>query len=617
MPMTEKERVKRWEDRIVAANKVRDKWYKKYKVDKLEEYYLGQQWQGQTEDDASGRYVINMVFSTIETNKPSLIFSHPQVRMQARPGRADDFGSQSVERAKLCQDTTQTFIDDPDVEFVDETSLSLHEAHFAFGVIEVGYTPDWIDNPDAGKPVLRDKKNPDDADEPERDMKNQPVLQGEHIVTAESLYVKRIPAECFRVSASNRNKLSRNDWVAYYEWYYVEDLKRNPLYKKGAVGLKATGSTDDVPESIGKDKTVDELNDRAEMVKVWKIWDIRSMRRLVIATGHDKFLLKDQPFKYLPFAPLKWYDILNSFYPCPPVYQWLGPQDEVNETRDSQRAHRRRFYRRYTVLNNSVEDEELDKFQTGGDGTCIKVSQHGAIAPVQDAPLSSDVWQHLDQTKVDFLTVSGVSGDQRGVAESETATQASIIDKHSQLRESAVRSKVQKWLAEICRLILLTVKENMTLEFWVRRNVDISAIETNGGMEVLRVADLWKQIEADELGDLDLDITIDVSSMSPITQESEKQSWTQVLAMIAQPAMQMMLGQSDVLLKKTLALYGITSMSEVMEIKKVIQASLMAQAVAAQAQAAGAVPSPDGKKPQPNKDKPTETPAEKGGGMLH
>lgn len=615
--LSEKERVKRWEDRIAAADKVHKKWADTFKVKNLEEYYLGKQWRGLTEDDAQSRYVINLVFSTIETNKPSLIFQNPQVRMSARPGRSDDFGSQAQERALLCQDTAQTFIDDPDVDFVPETSLSLHEAHFRFGVVEVGYTPDWIDNPDAGKPVLKLKENPGDEDEVVTDSKNQPVLQGESVVTRESLYIKRIPAEAFRVSISNKNKLSRNDWCGYYEWHYVDDLRENPLYEKGARGLKSTGSMDGERDK-DVDNTPEGIKKRAGMVKVWKIWDLRTMTRIVLAAGHDKFLMENQSYKYVPFSVLKWYEILDSFYPCPPVFQWLGPQDEVNETRDAQRAHRRRFYRRYTIIRNTVDPEELKKLESGGDGVYIEVDQGGAIQPIADAPLSSDVWQHLDESKTDFLTVSGVSGDQRGVAESETATQATIIDQHSQLREGSIRAKVQSWLADIARLILLTARDNMALEFWIRRNVDLSAIEANGGSEVMRVNALWQQIENDELGDLDLDISIDLSSMSPVAKEAEKQSWMQVLAMISNPGLQMMLGMSDVLLKKTLSLYGITSQTEIVEIKKVIGQIMMMQMAAAKAQAEGAggpvkpggAAPPAGGKP---KTKPGETPAEMGG----
>lgn len=609
-PRGEEARTDRWFKRIRAANKVHKKWMERFKVKNLEEYYLGKQWRGVEDEEAQKRYVINLVFSTIETNKPSLIFNNPQVKMDVRPGKQDDLSTAAADRAKLCQDTVQTFVDDPDQEFVPTTSLALHETHFAYGVVEVGYTPDWIDNPNAGKPVLEEKDQKDDPDIEVRDKENQPVLEPMRLLTQEFLFIKHIPADQFRVSASNKNSLKQNDWVGYYEWHYVEDIKRNPVYAKKARGLKAQGAIQADQSEMDTLESNEEREKHEGMVKVWKLWDQRTLTKLVLAEGHPRVLYEEE-FKYSPFAVLKWYEVLKSFYPCPPVFQWLGPQDEVNETRDSQRAHRRRFYRRYTVMRNSVEPEELEKLETGGDGTYIQVDQPNPITPVPDAPLSSDVWQHLDESKNDFLTVSGVSGDQRGVAESETATQANIINTHAQLRESAIRGKVQNWLADICRLILLTIRDNMALPIWIQRNVDLGTPDAESKLtESMRVAQRWKEITSDELGDTDYDINIDVSSMSPVSQEMEKVNWSNILALLSNPSLCMILSQSPTLLRKTLALYGIKTEREIMEIQKVMTFVVMTNVAMAAAGGAGKDAGPKGTPPPAKKKAQGETPAE-------
>jgi len=621
---SEKSRVQKWEGRIVSANKQYKEWSERYDTPRLEEYYLGRQWQGVGENDAKKKYVINLVFSTIETNKPSLIFYNPHVKIEPRPSKEDDMSSSARDRAVLCQDTVQTFVDDPNVDFLGETSLALHEAHFRFGMIEVGYTANWVDNPDAQRPMLKEKAKEDEPAEEMKDSKGDPVMQPDYVVKGEQLFVKRIPASTFRVSISNKNKMTRNDWVGYYEWMYVEDVKRDPLYKKGAIGLKATSSLlGDKQEERTDDDTADDVDRHSGMVKVWKIWDLRSRLRHVIAEGHDRFLLEGDsdaeeddpaaPWKFLPLSFIKFYDVLDSFYPCPPVYQWLGPQDEVNETRDAQRAHRRRFYRRYTRINGAIDDEELEKLETGGDGVTAISNMPNPLTPVPDAPMSSDVWRHLDESKTDFLTVSGVSGDQRGVAESETATQAQIINQHAQLRESSIRTKVQEWLADICRLILLTIRQDMALPFWVKRNVDLATVSANNGEEIMRIANLWNEVGVEELGDSAMQVTIDLSSMSPVAQESEKQSWIQVLGLITKPDLAMLLAMSPTLLRKTLSLFGVRNQSEIAEIQQVLQQMMMMQA--AQAQAAGAG-SPGAEVGGNNGITTTQTPAEMGGEVL-
>lgn len=576
---TEADRVKTLEKRIRQANKLYDKWSDRYETKRLEDYYLGKQWSGLEEEEAKKRYVINLVYSSIEVNKPSLIFHNPQVRMQPRPERGNDLGSDADSRARLCQETVQTFIDDPDFGFADDTALALQEAHFRLGIIEVGYTSDSIANPEAGKPVLKE-----DDETPVRDGSGAEVLQPDRVVKSESLFIKRIPASSFRVSISSKNRVSRNDWVGYYEWHYVEDVKRSPAYKNTA-NLKATGT---ISKELRDESDVnpDDLERHHGMIKLWKVWDIRRKVRHVIAEGHPKFLQEDVSWKYLPFSIIKFHEILDSFYPLPPVFAWLGPQDEVNETRDMQRAHRRRFYRRYTYTEGSIEDTELQKLENGGDGVYAKSNVPNPLIPVPDAPLSADVWRHLDESKTDFIAVSAVGGEQRGVAESETATQASIIDVRARLRESAARTKVATWLAGIARLMLFTIRDNMALEFWVKRSVD--PYSPNAPQEALKTATLWQQITADDLGDLDLDVFVDLASMSPITEDIQRNSWSQVLALLTNPALLAILSKSEVLLRKTLNLYGIRAENEIQEIMKVIQIVVAEMQMAAMAGAGSA-----------------------------
>jgi len=581
---TEADRIKLWERRTTSANKLYDKWSERYETKLLEDYYLGKQWKGLAEEDAQKRYVINLVFSSLEVNKPALIFHRPQVRVQSRPERSDDLGSMSEDRSRISQDMIQTFIDDPDIDFALETSLALQEAHFRFGVIEVGYTADFIDNPNAGKPVLKE-----DKDEPVRDRDGKEVLQSDRIVSHENLFIKRVPASTFRCSLSSKNKMARNDWVGYYEWHYVEDVKRNKNYKNTA-GLKPTGL---IAKDLRSDGDGDlESEQHHGMVKLWKVWDLRSGTRHVRAEGHPKFLLEDVKYKFLPFSVIKFHEVLDSFYPLPPVYQWLGPQDEVNETREMQRAHRRRFYRRYTYQEGSIDETELEKLESGGDGVYAKSNQPDPLHPVADAPLSSDVWQHLDESKQDFMAVSAIGGDQRGVAESETATQASIIDVRSRLRESSARTRVADWLASVSRLILLTVRENMALPFWIKHQVDMIAAQAAGPAEAQKVQELWKQIKSEDLGDMDLEVYIDLASMSPVTEDVQRNSWNQVLALLTNPQILMLMAQSEVILRKTLTLYGVRAENEIQEIKKVAQQTIqmMQQQAAAEAAAKAKLP---------------------------
>lgn len=582
---TEVARVKRWRDRVSAANKVYDKWEEEYQCAVLARYYRGKQWQGVPEEDANRYYVINLIFPTIEMQLPSLMFYHPQVKVEPRPAHADDLNSNAAGRSTLIEDTLQTFIDDPKLHFKTHTLLALRDAPFRFGVVEVGYTADWIDNPNAGKPVLRE------SDDPMQDEAGEPVTQPAKVLKGESLFLKRIDPRSFRVSLSGHNITEENDWSGYFEWHYVEDLKRNPRYKNTA-NLRAGGVLRDMPQSNVSDDP--DHDKHIGMVKVWKIWDHRRKVKHVFADGHDKFLLENEPAPYLPFATLKFYEIADEWYPLPPVYNWRGPQDEINETREQQRRHRQKFTRRYTVTQGKITDGEMEKLETGADGAWAYVQEQGHIQPVPDADISpSNSDAELARSKDDFYQITGVAGEQRGVPDADTATQANIINIHAQIRESQLRVLVADWLSSICRLMLLTIREHMQLPMWIKSNVDLNSSDPES---LARTVKNWQELKASDLGAIDVDVKVDIASLSPVSEDSLRNAWNQVLALLTNPSLLMVLMQPNPqspnepspLLRKTLGFYGIKSDKEVREIARVGALALQMIMMQAMAQAGGA-----------------------------
>src|SRR5438552_3713345 len=129
MPMrdTAADRVRRWQERLTAADKVFTRWEEDYDCKRLVKYYAGKQWRGVPEDRAKELYTINLVFPTIENQLPSLMFYRPQVKVEARPAHSDDQNSDAAGRANLIEATLQTFIDDPKLHFKHQTILALRD----------------------------------------------------------------------------------------------------------------------------------------------------------------------------------------------------------------------------------------------------------------------------------------------------------------------------------------------------------------------------------------------------------------------------------------------------------------------------------------------------------
>lgn len=562
----EKDRVRKWGERITAADKIYDTWEARFRCKQAYDYYEGFQWYGRAEPGAGerGPYTINLCFPTIEIQLPSLLFFNPKIVASPRPAHADDPGSLAPERAKLAEDTVQTFVDDPAVHFKLNTLLALRAAEFRFGVVEVGYSADWLDNPNADKPILNE-----DTGEPLRGDGDTPVPTPTKVPRpgSERIYVTHIPPEHFRVSLSGRQVLSENDWVGYKQWFYLEDIKANPLYKNTA---KLTpGGT--VKDGASTSEADDERH--RGMVCVWKVWDLRTKTKIVLVEGHEKFLL-EEPFTYLPLSTLKFFERADGWYPIPPTANWLDPQDEINEIRESRKVHRTRFLRRYTVKKGAIDQAELDKLETGEDGAYAFVNQDNAILPVPDAPMGADTDKALAESRDDFMQITGVGAEARGQAESETATQANIIDVHAKIRESSSRSLVGAWLGDIARLMLLCVSEKMQLPFWIQIHQDPFAGDARGAQQT---AVEWQQLNAQALQNLSVDISVDVSSLSPVSEQQQLQGWTQILALITNPQFAMLFSLSEPILKKTLKMFGITNPAEVKEIQKVMQVMVMAQ----------------------------------------
>lgn len=589
--------VRKWEKRLHRAHKRYDAWAERFECKRLEQYYEGKQWKGLTEVEAAKKYVINFTFATVEAQLPTLLFTKPKVNVDARPSASQSPGSNIAGRATTIEQLLQTLIDDPDTHFLFMTDLSLRDAYSRFACVEVGYTGDFIDNPDAGRPVL------DEHDEPVVDPDtSQPIPQPAQVLkpgSKEAIYVKRVPPQDVRVGPGYINLLQHNDWYAVGEWADLNDVKRNTNYSNTAT-LRASGRSrweDGETEEMQHDRPTLEDDEQAGKVRLWHLYDLRLKVRHVIAEGHPKYLLKNEPCPFPKHAFLKFYEKADSFYPIPPIYNWISPQDEINESREMARVHRRRAIRRY-LRDQSIKNVEFEKLETGEDMVVATVPdiQKDPLRPVQDAELGQGFWTELAATKDDFAVITGVSGEARATSEADTATQANIVNVRQQIRESKARTQVAAWLGEIARLMFLNVKEYMTLPVMVKKTID--PLNLDPKQLAQRVTE-WSQVKAEDLADLNVDIAIDVTSLSPVAEDAQRAAWSVMLGLLTNPQMVMVLfepvpefpDQPSPFCRRTLALLGgIKNDSEVREIWRlgsVINAKLQLMMAATAAQKGG------------------------------
>jgi hypothetical protein len=613
-------KLKRWFSRVGDANKAYNRWEKDYKVARCKRYWRGFQRVGDDQFDRKGneRIQVNLIQPTIGIKIPSLYFYYPYARISGAPGEVGTPSETIDDRARLLEDTANTIIREPSCGFRWETLLALKDTMWAFGVVEIGYSADFVDNPSFERPPLYEtedaKEDIGKAPEPEEDNKSDemsfdPALKSlRKIVQKETFFVRRIPPETFRCSINGKPTLFQNDWVGYYEWMYVEDVKSAPAFKGKTKGLKPsgrlsgdysggmsvaatsfmTGHGPQTSEQFANEDTY-ETRDRSGQVQVWKIWSLREKMRYVFAEGHDQFLLKEQ-YKTLPLFVLRFEELPDDFYPIPPIFPMLQPQDEYNDGREMLRGIRKTIYPRYLVKDGVIEPTEVAKLEEGGPNTYAWTQDTAAIQPVQQIAYDAAVIRTLSVAKDDLMQVSGISGEQRGQAESDTATQAEIINQRSLVRESFGRLRVAEWLGNIISGLLHLAIEKMTLPMVVLKNVD--PFSPMLIQEALRVEASWRQITFQELKEADnlvrWDVNVNIETLSPLTEQTARAELGQLLQMIGNPAVAMLLSRSKALLKRTLDTFGFRSAADQQDVMEAL--GMVSQAV--QQGAIGGMPSP-------------------------
>jgi hypothetical protein len=510
---TRTELARMWAARITSADRTYKTWADRFRIEMLYQYYEGFQWFFET-DENNRPYVINMVQSTIESKLPSLIFQEPQFSLRPRPvGLSYDADSAS-QRSQVKEDALNYVCSRQEFGIADKHELAVLDAFFGFGVIEVDTSDELAMNPYI---PLKGKVDPLDT-----------------------LYSKQIPFDTFRASATSNWDNSTGKWYGYFEFIPHSRLQKYKdklrLEDKPYSDLDEVSITD---SSTGKITVATDTNNvigPPNTCKIWKLWDFETGKFCMYSPDGNAgdAILEYRDFNTSTLSFLRFGKRRKGWYPYPPVWNWVSPQDEINDTRQAQRLHRKRFTRKYQVMANALESEdELDKFLYGPDGTVIKVNRENAITPIADAEMDPVDVQSLSLAYDDFNRISQTPDEQRGVNVSSnrtTATQANIMNQQSQIKQAKDATRVAEFMCDIGRKILhalYKVKKN----FWIEARLP----NMDGPMMELKpIQKSWKQINGIALRDRDFDIDMTVTSMSPISAQQDKTSFMEFLAVITQ-----------------------------------------------------------------------------------
>jgi len=568
--------IRTWRKRIKAAEDTKQSWQDKVRTQDSYDYWRGDQLVQPFDENDNRKVIVNKIHAEVRSNIPSMYFYRPFARITAEPEEADTPGSRIEERSKLLQDTANYLVRHRDTAFRENTYLPLLEAHWSIGCVEVGYSAEFVDAPNAIKPELKEKKdtkvNKQAPAEIERDEDGLPVeldsdmfaIQREldrirRSLKSEKFYVRHIPSNRLLVSASDRPCLLDNDWVGYWEDIPVQDVKSSKAYKNTR-GLKAAipGGEKRQREAVDSSEKVGE----PEKVRLYKIWNLRTKERMVIAEQHDKYLLR-KSFKRCPLIYLRFDIDPYHFWPIPPIYHKLGPQDEYNKSRQFLSTTRDRIVPKYTVDEDAISADNMKKLEKGiHSGYVYRKggTSPDSVSAINQPSHNENAIQALTFSDKEFNDVGGVGGDAR-ISQEATATQAKIAAVKEQTADSYDRGLVADFLGRIIKELLQLAIENMNVQRAVQVNIapdtpmfDQLAFEIQQDFQAIDAQRLQ-----DESTGMTWDVTVDVESMSPVSEEEAWQKWQMGLQFIADPSTAMLFSVAPELLDMTLEKMGMKS----------------------------------------------------------
>ena len=536
-----------WGDRISSATRYYEQWEQRFRCKDLEKYYEGLQWRSQREIGYDP-YVINKFYELIELKVAKYVPSFPNFQLSPKPFAAEWDFETAAKATQIKEDLINTLIDDDRKRFTDEVEMAYKDSFARFGIVEVGYSADWILNPQAEKPLLKKDTDKHEVGKAGRKVVDQPP----ELPLNERIYFKHVPAKRFRVGGLDHKYLERCGWCGYWEYINKDDLLSLKIMNRqkveSAPGAKVENEDEEVADVSGPQQSYN-------AVKIWKIWDLRARVQLLVLDS-PKVTVFQRTFKRLPLIDYRpdRRIITGGFYPIPPCYHWLSPQNEINETREQLRAHRRRFIRKFQVEDGKIDDTEIEKFETGPDGAIIKIKPGSqGIQPVTDANLGSAIQESIPLSADDLNRIAGSTDEEQGVSDRTTATQAKLVDARSSVRGSKDQDRIVTWYSKMAREALLLAKEKFVLGTWIKSlsaegpfseltryqdpqiSSKVQQLLGSIGQTFQQSKVVYKWVAAEDLQDgFDFKVDVDLTSISQSIQQLEKQKLLEFLTVLNQ-----------------------------------------------------------------------------------
>lgn len=471
------EKLEVWKYRIARAKKIRKDWETTYKVEKCEKYLLGQQNPTARDKDI----VLNHTLSTAKVIKPNVFYDNPKFFVKSKPGQT----SQSTENVSAIGESILESIGQQDDNLVNAGGLAVWQNFTRIGVLKIVYDPTLVPNPNAGQPIYQtDEEGEPLLDEMKMPLPERNPLTGEVIIEPDEI----VKDDLYRYEWVDAAKMllpddgpdqSKWTWIGEEIETSLEDAKDNTKFKKDLRSRLTANVTSDKPSSYyGYGSSI--LSPPMERFRYCLCYDMKKRRMYAYAEAQDfdEFLMDkelDDGVEDHPYAVLQgWTPILGpelSPWPLPFIHPWLDMQYEYNVRRQqvmqgAKRSSRKGVYDESTFPD---ADEAVKLLQNPDDMVFAKVNSVSRPPVMLEAPdINPSIYRDIQMWFIDWRLITGQTGSKLGDPDADTATEATFVERASNLRDTDMLAAVNRWLSTAGRKMLQLVKATLTMDVWIK-----------------------------------------------------------------------------------------------------------------------------------------------------
>jgi hypothetical protein len=522
---------KKWEERIKRAQKVKEEWMEQFRVKMGRDYFEGRQNPGYPEEEWIS---IPKVYSHLQAQLPALYSVDPTFYVKLKKSyaqlSAEDLAAMQqgqtppiIEQMEKQGKSRQSMLNylKGELDMKAKARLGIQDAHFAFGVIKVRRASDQEEHPHAGEPILNEE-----GVELTDETTGEALVYPDTLPVNERYEMRRIHPDDFLVDDDAGPLEDSWGWLAQHVSMTKTEALDDVRFKRADVQAIKANTKEGKKEkgAVAKFFSGDTKADDDELIiDTWEIYDLKKREMLILAENGETLLMKPRSLppgvERHPFGILRFTLRDNSPYPIPPVSPGIDPQKEISLSRSMMLTHRKRFNRKYEYNINMVDKDEISKLESGGDGTLIGVNAIGNIAPIQDAPLSQQNFQELALMNNDMNEAMGSPDSARGIASSDSATEASILDNRMEVREGDRLSMVIDWITLVAR------KLDMLVQFHIDEDEAVKITGPQG--------EVWQMVKKTDYEEIqgEFQYSINVGATQPRLPDIER---AQIIAFFSQ-----------------------------------------------------------------------------------